>query len=109
MFTYNITFVVAPEFESRILDYLRNHLIPKLFNPESPAKNPELKRVVEAGGEKPDEDHALSFALSAVFENLEAAHLWNDDILLPALVDFQLKFDNNAFFFITLMEILNLR
>lgn len=104
MYTYNITFVVGREKEEQLLQYIRQNLIPGIFNPESPAKNPELKKVVEAGGEKPDEDHGLSIALAATFSSEEEAHLWNDHILLPALGDFHLKFGQHALFFVTLLE-----
>ena len=104
MFTYNITFVVTPSEEKELLDYLRNNLIPIVFNPESPARNPEMKKVVEAGGERPGPEHGLSIALAASFDSEESAHLWNDHILLPALGDFHIKFGERALFFITLLE-----
>lgn len=104
MFTYNITFIVEPEREKELLDYIIKDLLSKLFNPESPARNPELKKVVEAGGEKPDADHGLSIALSATFSSEETAHLWNDHILIPALGDFHKKFGVNSLFFVTLLE-----
>ena len=104
MFTYNITFVVAPHKEDELLDYLRKTLIPALFNAESPARNPEIKKVVEAGGEKPGADHGLSIALSATFETEELAHLWNDHTLIPILGDFHIKFSKQALFFITLLQ-----
>lgn len=104
MFTYNVTFVVSPENEDNLLDYIRKELLQKLFNPESPARNPELKKVVEAGGEKPGPDHGLSIALAATFESEETAHLWNDHILLPALGDYHVKFSQNALFFVTMLE-----
>ena len=106
MYAYNITFVVDPSKENEIIRYINDDLRPKLFGPESPASNPELKKVVEAGGEKPGPDHGLSLALSASFETEESAHLWNDHILLPVLGDFHLKFGQHALFFITLLEIL---
>ncbi|MCH5233880.1 MAG: DUF4286 family protein [Muribaculaceae bacterium] len=106
MFSYNVTFVVEPSKESELLDYINNELRPKLFNEESPARNPQLKKVVEAGGEKPDADHGLSIALSADFQSEEEAHLWNDHILIPALGDFHSHFGQYALFFVTLLEIL---
>lgn len=108
MYTYNITFVVSPERERDLLNYLRLTLIPQLFNPESPAKNPELRKVVEAGGEKPGPDHGLSIALAATFPSLEIAHQWHDDILLGNLGDFHLKFGEHALFFVTLLENLDI-
>lgn len=108
MFTYNITFVISPERESDLLDYIRKELLSVLFNPESPASNPELKKLIEAGGEKPGPDHGLSIALSASFQSEETAHLWNDHILLPALGNFHLKFGQHALFFVTLLENLNI-
>ena len=104
MYTCNITFVVASEREEELLIYIRKELVPKLFNPESPARNPELKKLVEAGGEKPGPDHGLSIALAAAFPSEETAHLWNDHILIPALGEFHSKFGDQALFFVTLLE-----
>ena len=108
MYVYNITFVVAPEKETELIDYLRKKLIPKLFTNQSPAATPELKKVVETGGEKPDKDHGVSIALSAILPSEETAHLWNDHVLMPALGDFNLKFGIHALFFVTLLEILDI-
>ena len=103
-YTYNITFVVSPDKEKELLDYIRTQLLYKLFNSESPAAEPQLKKVTEAGGEKPGPDHGLSIALSALLPSEEEAILWNDHILLPALGDFHIKFGNQALFFVTLLE-----
>ena len=104
MYTYNITFVVAPDKERELLTYIREELVSLLFNPETPASNPELKKLVEAGGEKPDADHGLSIALAATFPTEETAHMWNDHILIPALGNFHLKFGTHALFFVTLLQ-----
>ena len=104
MFTYNITFVVEAAREEELLRYIREELLTKLFNPESPARNAELKKVVEAGGEKPGPEHGLSVALAATFPTEETAHLWNDHILIPALGDFHEEFGENSLFFVTLLE-----
>lgn len=104
MFTYNVTFMVSPEKEEELLKYLREELIGKIVNPQSPARDPELKKVVEAGGEKPGPDHGLSMALAVDFDTEESAHLWNDHILLPALGDFHSYFGSHALFFVTLLE-----
>ena len=104
MYTYNVTFVVAPDDEKELLEYIRATLLPILFNEESPAKNPALKKVVEAGGEKPGPDHGLSIALSGDFESEETAHLWNDHILIPALGGFHRRFGQHSVFFVTLLE-----
>lgn len=103
-FTYNITFVVSPAKERELTDYILHQLIPGLFNPASPAMEPELRKVVETGGEKPGPDHGVSIALAATFESEEKAHLWNDHILIPALEDFHLKIGDQALFFVTLLE-----
>ena len=95
---------MAQDSEAKLIEYMRLCLINKLFNPESPARNPELRKVIEAGGEKPGSDHGLSIALSAWFDSEENAHQWNDNILLPALADFPQKFGNQALFFVTLLE-----
>ena len=104
MYSYNVTFVMEPSREKELLDYINGELRDKLFNAESPAMSPHLKKVVEAGGEKPGPDHGLSLALSADFETEEKAHLWNDHVLVPALGDFHLKFGQHALFFVTLLE-----
>ena len=104
MFTYNITFAADPSKESQLLQYISRTLLPKIFNENSPARNLQLKKVIEAGGEKPSSEDALSIALAADFESEEKAHLWNDHFLLPALNDFQEKFGTQALFFITLLE-----
>ena len=104
MFTYNVTFVIAPDRENELTDYLRTELIPVVFNSESPARNPELKKVVEIGGESPDPEHGLSIALSVSFVSIDAAHSWNDNTLVPALQDFHLRFGSHALFFVTLLQ-----
>lgn len=106
MYTYNITFIIETTQEKDLLSYLRKELTGRLFNAESPARNPQLKKIIEAGGERPGPEHGLSIALSADFETEEKAHLWHDHIFLPALGDFTPKFGNNALFFVTLLEIL---
>ena len=104
MYTYNITFVTDPAKKETLLEYIREVLVPVLFNESSPASNPELKMVVEAGGEKPGADHGLSVALSAVLPTEKEAHLWNDHILIPALGNFHEKFGAHSLFFVTLLE-----
>ncbi|MCH5226975.1 MAG: DUF4286 family protein [Muribaculaceae bacterium] len=106
MFSYNITFVADTKEEARLLTYLRSELIPALFNPDSGAGNPELKKIIEAGGEKQGEEHGVSLALSAIFESEAEARLWHDEVAVPALGDFHLKFGERALFFITLLEFL---
>ena len=104
MYIYNTTFVVAPELETELLEYLRNNLIPILFGDNSRAMNPELRKVVEAGGEKPGPEHGVSIALGASFFSEESAYFWHDKILMPALEGFHEKFGDQALFFITLLE-----
>ena len=104
MYIYNVTFIIEQAQEEGLLDYIKKDLLSKLFNPESPAKNPELRKVVEVGGVKPDKDHGLSIALAATFDTEETAHLWHDHILIPALGDFPVKFGPDALFFVTLLE-----
>ena len=106
-FTYNITFVVAPESERELIDYIKSELMPVIFNPDTDALNPELKKIIEAGGEKPGPEYGISIALAASFNSEERAHLWNDHVLLPSLESFHEKFGERALFFITLLQ--NLR
>lgn len=108
MFAYNITFIVSPEEENLLIDYIRRKLVPLLFSPESPGHNPELKKIVEAGGEKPSPEHGSSLALSGNFDTEEHALLWNDQFLIPALEDFHIKFGERVLFFITLLATLDL-
>lgn len=108
MFIYNITFIVGSDKEKELLRYLRLELIPLVFNQESPAREPELRKVVETGGEKTDAEHGLSIALSATFPTEEDAHLWNDRILIPALSEFQLKFGLEGLYFVTLLQKLDI-
>ena len=103
-FTYNITFVVSPEREAELMAFIRGEIIPAIFNPESPARNPEMKKVVEIAGEKPDHDHGLSIALSAVLPSENVAHQWNREILIPSLGSFHEKFGQHALFFVTLLQ-----
>ena len=103
-YTYNTTFITSRENESKLLDYIYKEIKNKLHLNESPAFNPELKKVMEAGGENSDDGDTCNIALSVSFENEEKAHLWHDHILLPALEDFHLQFGNDALFFITLLK-----
>ena len=103
-YTYNVTFVIAPADEQRLLGWIRGKALPMLFNEESPARNAALRKVVEAGGEKPGADHGVSIALHAEFENERLAKDWNDRVLIPALGNFHEEFGNNAIFFVTLLE-----
>lgn len=104
MFTYNVTFVVSPEKEGELINYLGEEIIPVFLNTEFPPNNIELKKLVEVGGEKPGSDNGLSIAMAATFETEESAHHWNDNILIPALSDFSHKFGKHALFFVTLLE-----
>lgn len=103
MVTYNITFIVEPSQEDKLIKYLKEDLIPEIITfPE--ISSPSIRKVIEAGGEKPSEDHGLSIALSIDLPSEEKAHLWHDHTLLPNLNNFQNKFGNQALFFITLLE-----
>ena len=108
MYTYNITFVTGLPGEKELLDYLQNKLIPLVLSSESSAYAPELKKIVEVGGETPNPDHGVSVALSVAFQSMEDAHEWHDRTLLPALKHFHLTFGTQAVFFITLLENISL-
>lgn len=103
-FTYNITFVTSSDMEERLLSYLRDSLVPVLFKEGSLGCHPELKKVIEAGGENPGEDRGVSLALSAIFPSEDAARLWHQNTLMPSLGSFASTFGMNALFFITLLE-----
>ena len=104
MFVYNITFVVSPETETELIDYIVKNLVPALLKPDSKASDPRLKRLVEAGGEKTGPDHGTSLALSIEFPSEKDAHTCFNRIIVPALGDFHKKFGEHALFFVTLLE-----
>ena len=103
-YIYNITFVTSPAEEQRLLSWIRTIALPALFNEESPARNAALRKVVEAGGEKPGEDHGVSIALHAEFKNEKDAKQWHDLVLVPALGGLHAEFGQEALFFVTLLE-----
>ena len=103
MYSYNITFIVEPQNENELIAYIRG-LLRQLFSADSKAFNPELRKVVEAGGEKIGYGGPLSIALAASFNSEDEAYRWHDHILLPALDNFNLKFGKDAVFFISLLE-----
>lgn len=107
-YIYNVTFVISPAVEGKFLDWVRDSLLSALFNAESPARNAALRKVIEAGGEKPGEDHGVSIALHAEFENESDARKWHDIFLAPELGKFTTDFGPDAVFFITLLESLPL-
>lgn len=102
--TYNATFVTSPDKEKELLKYLTEYLLPEVTRDEFSHLSPSLKKVVEAGGEKPGPEEGLSIALAVDFPNEERAHLWHDHILLPVLEDFHRRFGDQALFFITLLK-----
>ena len=104
MYTYNITFVTSPVEELQLTEYLQNRVIPRLFSKDSLAINPELRKVVEIGGETPDPQHGVSIALAATFPTAEVAHLWHENFLLPALAECDQKFGQQVLHFTTLLE-----
>ena len=104
MYSYNITFIVEPNQEERLLNYIRCDLTDRLFPIQSTAEGIVLQKVVEVGGEKPGNEDALSIAMAVSFPTEEDAYHWHDHTLLPALADFQNIFGNNSLFFITLLE-----
>ena len=104
MFTYNITFIADPLKAQELEDYLRIKLIPEVFNPDFPALNPQLKKVIEIGGEKPSPEHGISIALSADFDTEESAHLWSDHILIPQIENLKEKIGFEVLHFVTLLE-----
>ena len=103
-YSYNITFVVAPQEEARLLHYLHGQLIPELEKGENAPQNPDLKKVIEIGGEKPDPEHGLSVALSVGFDSEEKARTWYADVLLAALTSFHEEFGDQGMYFITMLE-----
>lgn len=107
-YIYNITFVAAPSQEVDFMKWLRSEALPKLFNAESPAREPRIQTVIEAGGEKPGPDHGISVALQAQFYSEQEAHAWNDNILPGALAGFHKQFGPHAAFFVTLLQTLPL-
>ncbi|MCH5229648.1 MAG: DUF4286 family protein [Muribaculaceae bacterium] len=104
MFTYNITFIVAPDKEQELIDYLKTDILPKVTDPNVSNNNISIKKLIEAGGEKPTPDHGLSIAMAMDFLSEDNAVLWHDNVLLPALQDFNCRFGKEAIFFITLLQ-----
>ena len=100
----NITFLINPLNEEKILSWVRASMLPMLFNPESPARNCALRKVIEVGGEVPSPEHGLSIALQAEFENQEEVRKWNSTFLESALGDYHLNFGPESLFFVTLLE-----
>ena len=107
-YVYNITFVIEPSLEEKLIRFLKDRLIPKLFGEGSSATNPTLRKVMEVGGEKPGPDHGLSMALSADFNSEKEAHQWHDNILAQTLGEFTKEFANEGVFFVTLLEEISL-
>ena len=107
-FIYNVTFVMASDAEGLFLEWTRGNLLPALFNAESPARNAALRNVIEAGGEKPAEDHGVSIALHAEFDDEDNARKWHDVYLLPQLGKYTSTFGPDAVYFVTLLESLPL-
>ena len=108
MFTYNITFVVSPEKENELIEYIRREFIPRVFGENLCARDPQLRKLIEIGREAPDSEHGLSIALAATFPTEESAHQWYDHTLLPALTGFLQKFGQHALYFTTLLQDLSL-
>lgn len=103
-YTYNITFVAAPEKEKDIIKYIQEDMLGAIINEKFPVKNPELKKVIETGGEVLDADNGVSLAFSVSFDSEELAHLWYDHILSKVLESFHRHFGDQALYFITLLE-----
>ena len=106
-YTYNITFIVSPAKESEFIEFLSEEFIPTVCRPESKAMNPEMKKVVESGGEKVDTEHGVSIAFSVSFPDEEQARKWYDYTLGDALMYVNEKFGEEALFFITMLRNLN--
>lgn len=90
------------------MEYLKTDLLPAICGPETKTHNPELKKVMEAGGEKPSPDQGISIALSLSFTTEKEARAWHDRVLAVSLSDFQERFSLNALYFITFLKTLNL-
>lgn len=108
MYIYNITFVVTEDKETEVIDYIKDKLLNELFESDLSRHKPELRKVIEINGSKPDLDHGLSLALSASFESMEKAHIWNEEILTPSLEKFFQKFSPESLYFITLLQTISL-
>lgn len=113
LYTCNVTFVTSQDREAELLSYLRGELLGKVSSQEletekmekmSPGYDPQLKKVVEAGGERLSPNDGQSIAFSLNFPSEETAHLWYDHTLMPALSDFSEKFGDQALYFVTLLE-----
>lgn len=101
---YNITFVTSPDREDCLLKHIREDMLPTLFNKDSGAHAPEIRKVIEIGGEKPGENEGVSIALSFAFDTEEQARGWQLSHLLPSLKNYASKFGKEEPFFVTLIE-----
>ena len=102
MVTLNITFAIDPRSEHKFLIFVKEELLPLLK--KEGINSYHLKKVIEAGGEKPDPTHALSLAFGIDFESEEKAHQWSDSFLPSIFNKFQAQLGKESLFFTTLLE-----
>lgn len=102
----NITFVLAHDKKSVFLNWMRSKAIPNLCGAGSPAHDPRMEEVIEAGGEKPGPDHGLSISLHCTFDSLQEARAWHDSRLPSQLEAFRTLCGQHSLFFITMLEVI---
>lgn len=105
-YAYNITFVILPQKEEAFFDWLKKSALTLMFPPGcGVAQVPEIRKVVEAGGQAPAPEDGLSIAVQAGFDSKTDAHRWHDCHLPAALRDFNCTFAPECAFFTTLLDV----
>lgn len=102
--TCNITFVVNRHEEDELVRYLRSELLPTLVG-EDRQLQPQLKKVIESGGEPLSEEHGCSLALSLEFPAESAAKDWFEHKFLSEAGFFYKRFPEGVFFMTLLQNI----
>lgn len=103
-FTYNITFVVSPEREEEFIKFIKDRLFNVLKEKAERSENISLKKVEEAGGEKPDPQHGTSIALSISFPEIESAYHWRETRMAEALSLILSTYGQEVLYFDTLLR-----
>lgn len=103
-YTYNLTFVMAPEMETPFLRWMRTEGVHLLFPHDFLQHHPRLQRVVEVGGESPSPEQGLSIALQGEFHTVEDAHRWHDERVAQLVESYYALFKQHPLFFSTLLE-----
>ncbi len=108
MIIYNTTFMLERSLCGDFLQWLREEAMPLLLK-DNVASRPRLTTLVEVPGDPAFNEHALSYALQLEFADLDAAHHWADDALMPVIGRYTQRFGTEkAVVFTTILEELNI-